>query len=327
MAFRFKLTESFPTGCRRIMREQITRTHNRLTANENRETAIHETRKSMKRLRALMRLIRPSVSKQAFQRENIRFRDINRLLSSARDKHVILETIAKLRDTEDLYCQAAFDRLIESIHVSNNESQRELTNKKFKKAISLLSSAKSSVKNLKIQDLGFETVRSGFVKSFEKAKDHLIKVQSQRKVSDEAIHDWRKSVQVHWRQMALLAKCWPDFLDHRITLAKAISQDLGDDHDLSILNTYIDKQEKKSITVRQARALKKLILAQRRQRLKAALAKGALLFADSAEDLGHRLEQYWRIHESNQQVFSAQEQEKKSGPVSQNKQIEKSVLA
>ncbi len=286
------------------MREQTTRALGKLATDVDRDTAIHETRKSMKRLRALLRLIRPALDKQTYQRENLRCRDINRLLSSARDEHVILETIANLRDPKDEYSQTAFDRLVEAIQVDNNTEKKQHTKKTLQKAMRLLTQARTAIKDVKIDDSGFETVRHGFVRSYEKAKTHMAKIQAKPKVSDDAIHEWRKSVQTHWRQMALLTECWPDFIAHRIVLAKALSQDLGEDHDLSILSAFISKQIKKAITASQANSLLKLISARRNRLRQAAMAKGALLFADSAEDLGLRIKCYWKVHVANEDLVA-----------------------
>ena len=57
---------------------------------------MHETRKALKRLRALLRLVRPAMGEAAFKQENAQLRDIGLSLSGARDRHVLLETVNKL---------------------------------------------------------------------------------------------------------------------------------------------------------------------------------------------------------------------------------------
>ena len=56
---------------------------------------------------------------------------------------------------------------------------------------------------------------------------------------DEDLHEWRKGVQHHWRQMQLLAPCWPSELTARVDAARSISQLLGDDHDISLLRQLV----------------------------------------------------------------------------------------
>ena len=81
MPFRFKLTEPFEEGCRRIAREQIERAQCQLKAPGDPVAAVHETRKSLKRLRALLRLVRPALGEQTYREENAQLRSIGGSLS------------------------------------------------------------------------------------------------------------------------------------------------------------------------------------------------------------------------------------------------------
>ncbi len=96
MAFRFKLGEPFDEGCRRIAVDQIERAQSQLHDKGDQAIAVHETRKSLKRLRALLRLVRPAMGEAAFKQENAQLRDIGLSLSGERDRHVLLETVNKL---------------------------------------------------------------------------------------------------------------------------------------------------------------------------------------------------------------------------------------
>src|SRR5258708_29025277 len=57
---------------------------------------IHHVRTTIKRLRALLRLIRPVVGEQFFNRENARLRKAGRRLAVARDAEVARETLKTL---------------------------------------------------------------------------------------------------------------------------------------------------------------------------------------------------------------------------------------
>ena len=58
--------------------------------------AIHEARKDLKKLRSTLRLVRPVVGEEVYQRENERYRDASRRLSETRDAQVLAETIDSL---------------------------------------------------------------------------------------------------------------------------------------------------------------------------------------------------------------------------------------
>jgi CHAD domain-containing protein len=62
------------------------------------EKAVHETRKALKRLRALLRLLRHELGDGTFARENVVLRDTGRRLSGARDAEVMVATLDSLID-------------------------------------------------------------------------------------------------------------------------------------------------------------------------------------------------------------------------------------
>ena len=57
---------------------------------------VHSVRKKCKRIRALLRIVRPQIG-SSYKPGNIFFRDIGRKLSCIRDQHVLSETLDKLR--------------------------------------------------------------------------------------------------------------------------------------------------------------------------------------------------------------------------------------
>ena len=57
---------------------------------------VHETRKALKRLRALLVLLRPELGAKRYARENAALRDCGRRLAGARDAEVMLGTLDSL---------------------------------------------------------------------------------------------------------------------------------------------------------------------------------------------------------------------------------------
>jgi hypothetical protein len=62
----------------------------------NRSEDVHTVRTTIKRLRAILRLIRPGISKTVFEREDSRLRQAARRLSLARDTQVARQTLSAL---------------------------------------------------------------------------------------------------------------------------------------------------------------------------------------------------------------------------------------
>ena len=97
MAYRFERGETVPEGTRRITIEQIHRALNHLgDADGDREEHIHESRKCMKRLRGLVRLVRAELGDETYRRENECFRDVSSILAGMRNAAALIEALDEL---------------------------------------------------------------------------------------------------------------------------------------------------------------------------------------------------------------------------------------
>ena len=98
MAYRFKLGEPVPEGIKRIVGEEIEAAARHLSGQgeSDRDEAIHEARKSVKKIRGVLRLVRPELG-EVYRTDNARFRDIGRQLSQFRDAGASIETFDALR--------------------------------------------------------------------------------------------------------------------------------------------------------------------------------------------------------------------------------------
>ncbi len=99
MAYRLNIGESVIRGLRRVAGEEMEEAGAQLTGHKKpgRDQAIHDARKSIKKVRALLRLANPE-QEGIYGRENARLRDIARRLSKFRDAFAIIETFDALKD-------------------------------------------------------------------------------------------------------------------------------------------------------------------------------------------------------------------------------------
>src|SRR5579863_3060081 len=100
MAYRLERDESVISGIRRVIREEIDSAESHLAGKKKttRDEAIHDARKSIKKVRATLRLIRHQLG-DSWKRENAHLRDIAARLSQFRDAFVIIETFDDLTQT------------------------------------------------------------------------------------------------------------------------------------------------------------------------------------------------------------------------------------
>lgn len=244
MTYRLKFNERLGKGWRRMVREQIEMVVDLLGSAENIDGAIHETRKSMKRVRALLKLLRPGLSASDYKRENRRYRDIGRVLSGVRDQAVLMATAQMLarqsageaRAASDAFlsqlADAGADGLSEDDPVSLHDALREKA-ARVREALAGLEAASKSLDKLRFKEDAFSVVRRGIESSYRDARRDM--KNAFESGADEDFHAWRMSVQAHWRHMLLIAGAWPDLFAARAQLAKEMSDLLGLDHDLFVL--------------------------------------------------------------------------------------------
>lgn len=287
MAFRFKLGEPFDEGCRRIAVDQIERAQTELRSKGDEAVAVHETRKSLKRLRALLRLVRPAIGESAYKSENAQLRDIGLSLSGARDRHVLLETVGKFEAASAFGRKGLAEILRETIAAANGAgaplSMRE--------ASSRLNDAKQRLAELPIEGAGFDVVGAGLERSYRKARRAFARAYEQP--SDEAFHEWRKGAQAHWRHMTLLARAWPDYLGARALEARQLSQLLGDDHDLALLVVFVHSPAAAGLGGERAALIEKAARHRQAWLREAAKPRGARLFAARPRRLRVGVGIYW----------------------------------
>src|SRR5215470_12675664 len=97
MGYRLKDNEGFSHGIKRIVLEQIDESLAKLRpTTRNRDEAIHDARVGIKKVRAVLRLVRDSLDLKTYQKEDFLYRDVNRTLSKVRDSAAMLEVIDKL---------------------------------------------------------------------------------------------------------------------------------------------------------------------------------------------------------------------------------------
>ena len=308
MAYRFKLSEPFDEGVRRIGLQQIDRAVGQLQSSEDPASAIHTTRKGLKRIRALLRLVRTGLGEELYCAENVRYRDVGRLLASARDSHVVMETVSKLETEAIGRTKSAFaaarSRLSES-----SAGSAHAQNSVVAQALSALEEGRAAMAELPIDGGDIDIVWQGLERAYRQGERAFAVAYDT--LDNDDIHEWRKRVQYHWRHMALLTAAWPELLEARIATARQLSSLLGEDHDIAVMLATLRAQSgtgiAKHVTGAKAvgrcevahltanqRRLTEAFAVERQAALRRVGKKlGTRLFAESADAFRQRIEVYW----------------------------------
>jgi CHAD domain-containing protein len=292
MAFRVSPGAPFGEDIRRIAREQIdgaiAESGDASIADGER---IHSIRKRCKKLRGLLRLVRPCLG-SAYGRENTYFRDVAQVLAPLRDMNVVL---------------AAFDAVVghfdgEIVPGMFAPLRRELARRRrqpkdlaarFADVRSRMEAARKRVADWPLDAAGPEVWRGGFESTYRQARRAL--PAACQVPTAERFHEWRKSVKYHWYHTRLLSPLWDQELAARAEAANALGELLGLHHDLAVLRaTLVGRRAAGS-----AAGLKNWFVAliDRHQAHLESTARplGMRLFAEKGSRIGSRYEKYWTV--------------------------------
>lgn len=297
MAYRLKLKESLAKGVRRIACDQLLVADSRLAESSDPVAAVHEARKCLKRTRALLRLVRPGLGEHAFRDENHRLAAIGRQLSGQRDAHVVAGLLARLAAEHGPVGPAA-SRMLEGLGATEGDGGGRLDAARLREVRAALGEAHEAASALKLSPATWDMVASGLAQSYKLGRKALVHADADPQ-DVESLHDLRKACQVHWRQMLLLARAWPEAMAVRAQAAKEIAQLLGDDHDIELLMARLQPGAAGDLSARDRAALVGWCDGRHRQLRAQGLARARRLFADRPRRFGHHIMGLWSVAQAS----------------------------
>jgi CHAD domain-containing protein len=241
MPYRLKRGESVPDAIRRIVQEEIDSATEQLSnsTGQKREEAIHEARKSFKKIRGAMRLVQPELG-QIYRAENIRMRDVARQLSQIRDAQAIIEVFDQIREK---YGDTLQKDALASIRHGLENSKRETenganVNQVVRRALTVLRASAKRVKGWPLNKDGFQAIATGLKNRYRRGRDAMR--IAQKDPAPENYHEWRKRVKDHWYHVRLLESLWTDVMQAHEGSLKNLETWLGDDHNLVVLRQTLN---------------------------------------------------------------------------------------
>jgi CHAD domain-containing protein len=197
---------------------------------------VHDVRTTIKRLRALLRLIRPVVGEAFFNRENERLRRAGRRLAVARDAEVARETLKGLPvsgEPEQKAVAAALAGL-------ERKTQRGTDiDKALQEVRSDLRQTQRSLQQLQLVDSDWEVVGNGLKNVYRQNRKRMN--AALQNGGDEAFHRWRIRVKNLFYELQLLEPVWPKRLDKMTSRLSKLQDKIGLDHDIAVLKGVLRK--------------------------------------------------------------------------------------
>jgi CHAD domain-containing protein len=235
--FRLGDGERASGGVRRIARGQLDMSIERLVGDTDEDlgTAVHETRKSLKRLRATVRLARDELGDEVYRRENVAFRDAGRRLGGARDSQVLLETLDALADRyPNEAAPERFARFKRTLVGQHGAAQRRLhEGAAIDEVLGELRRARGRVGDWHLERERLEALAPGFKRIFRGGR-RAYRI-AREEPSTENLHELRKRAKYLWYAAQIVRAAAPKKMKRIARRAHELSNLIGEDHDLAVL--------------------------------------------------------------------------------------------
>jgi CHAD domain-containing protein len=296
MGYELKREETVADNVTRILREELASAIASLEKpGDDQEDTIHSVRKRIKKIRALLRLVRSDLDEETFRRENLRYRNIGNMMSHLRDATVMINTLDKLRETHpDGVPETAFARLRQSLVEKQDKVSKAFfaEENRIGEVIAALREAEQNLPELSGRDTFavFAPNIKGIYRRGLKAFALAISEPSAHN-----FHELRKEVKNLGYHTRLLQPVWPGLFDayeHELGL---LAEMLGEDHDLGVLADEIESGRLGGGDESGNAQLVTLLHEERENLQRQFYPLAKRLFAEKASDFVGRYRLYWRI--------------------------------
>jgi CHAD domain-containing protein len=237
MGYHFTSSEPVPLAVRRIVLEEIAFATDRLKVNRaaDRDDAIHEVRKTVKRVRSLLKLMQPAFGDR-YDLEAGAWRNLGQILSPVRDAEAMLELFENLRPHCPKHLYAPLRRRL----VGNKRQTSRDIDLVMTKLASGLKRSTPRLKSWPMEDHGFKTIAPGWKQTYRRGARAL--GAAEEDASPENLHRLRKRTKEHFFQLRLLEGLWDAKLRSHKAKAERLEEMLGSHHNLVVLKTTILQQ-------------------------------------------------------------------------------------
>ncbi len=299
MSYQLNKGETLERGVKRVVVEEINKALQTVkeAAANNPHQAVHAVRKSLKKIRAVVRLIRDEIGEAAYHTENTSYRDAGRHLSDIRDATSMIVTAEKLEEEyADRKLGEAFQVLHKYLEKHRDKLSKQLIEKEniLEHVKSILVDVAGRIPGWDISENSFGAIKKDIKRVYRRGYQSFHKLQKKKNQTNEAFHEWRKGAKYLRYHITLIKKIWPSVLGLTSEEIHLLTDYLGDYHDLAVLE---DTLHSKKITFKDAKAkaaLKAMIEEQKKMLQDQSMVLGRKIYAEKPKAFVRRLKQYWK---------------------------------
>lgn len=273
------------TAFRAIARDQLDEALGELAAaaREGR-SPVHEARRRCKKLRALLRLVRPAFDD--FGTEDVAVREAAQLLSHLRDAEVMRETI------DGLAPRLSADLVAELLGRLAAEAPPGNADERLAQFRERLIAIRGRTEEWSLCESGWGALKGGFRRTWRSARKRLC--AARRSGDATALHEWRKALKHHGFQLDLLKRAAPETIGAESGIVDGLASLLGRHHDLTMLERATREHPGRFGDTSTVTLLREAIDGAGREIAAEALETGRQVFAERSRARTRRFAKWWK---------------------------------
>jgi CHAD domain-containing protein len=287
MSYQLRWQETPGEGLQRICRKQIELALDITSGSkEAKDTPVHDTRRHLKKARAVMRLVRKEIGRALFKKHDHALRNVGRLISEIRDAEVRLQTVRELQSISGRQRRRSFHQLeqmltleLENFIAAFAEWQGQ--------AIPMMEEVRDSIACWPVDQFGLKQLRCAVQSTYKKGRNAL--AEAKRAQTAECFHVFRKHTKQLGYQLRILRPAKPVVLKNLNDDLRALGNLLGRAHDLSFLGDRLRQEPDKADWQRDTRDLLAVIEASQSDLQRGAADLAERFYAQRPRDFGTRL--------------------------------------
>lgn len=241
------------------------------------DTHIHTARKAMRRARAILRLLRPTIGDRQYRSANAALRDSVLPLRDLRDAKILLDALDALASELPSKERASLNPL-------RRQLQRERALAGQMRLLSAgLSRSIAAIQRLARDARGWPTsagtrdhILLALEHTYRKGRRELRAAKRLR--SDSQLHEWRKQTKYLCYELQTIGFLRTRSAQTRVRRSRQLAKSLGDDHDLAMLRLKASQNDAAFMDRRSGLALIGLLRARRGRLQKQAFLLGEKLY-------------------------------------------------
>jgi len=280
---------------RRLARNQLTQVARELAAAEKGANA-HPTRKRLKFLRSLIRLLRPAIGEEAFQAANGHLRAAAMQLALKRHGEAMVEAVDKLRKQTDGETQLISE--LEAAAVEHASQAEETHAEGLAAARREIEAVRALVGDWLLPRRERAFFLEGARNCYARGRSNLRRGLATGKV--QTLHEARKSVIHHLHHLEILEPIWPRMIKVWCDELGRLRESLGDLNDLEELEAQLSNPQSAFGKIESNEAARQLIAARRLRLTDRIRKRGEQLFAERPGSLARRLDELWSSWEKRE---------------------------